>query len=157
MELLRALPAESKTDPDTQLLIAVLLTNGGDLPEAVKVCQQVLNLDELNAGARYLMALCREHAGDQASASSTTRRPPTWTRGSLCHLFTWDWSPSVRRKWRRRDANLDKHWRFSVAKMRRESFSLEADSHARRSWSFAVRNLALVRAFPKNLIKVATS
>ncbi len=68
MELLRALPAESKTDPDAQLLIAVLLTNGGELPEAEKVCQHVLNLDELNAGAHYLMALCREHAGDQAGA-----------------------------------------------------------------------------------------
>ena len=68
MELLRALPAESKTDPDAQLLIAVLLTNGGDLPEAEKVCRHVLNLDELNAGAHYLIALCREHVGDQVGA-----------------------------------------------------------------------------------------
>ncbi len=68
MELLRALPAESKADPDTQLLIAVLLTNGGDLPEAEKVCRHVLSLDELNSGAHYLVALCREHAGDQAGA-----------------------------------------------------------------------------------------
>jgi chemotaxis protein methyltransferase CheR len=66
--LLRALPTESKTDLDTQLLMAVLLTNAGDLPEAEKVCQQVLNLDELNAGAHYLMALCREHVGDQLGA-----------------------------------------------------------------------------------------
>jgi len=68
MELLCALPAESQTDPDTQLLIAVLLTNRGDLPEAEKVCRNVLNLDELNAGAHYLMALCREHAGDRDGA-----------------------------------------------------------------------------------------
>ena len=68
MELLRALPAESQADPDTQLLIAVLLTNGGDLPEAERVCLHVLNLDELNAGAHYLMALCREHAGDRDGA-----------------------------------------------------------------------------------------
>ncbi len=68
MELLHALPAESKTDPDAQLLIAVLLTNGGNLPEAERVCQHVLNLDELNAGAHYLIALCREHAGDSAGA-----------------------------------------------------------------------------------------
>jgi chemotaxis protein methyltransferase CheR len=66
-DLLRALPAESDADPDTQLLMAVLLTNRGELPEAEKVCRHVLNLDELNAGAHYLMALCREHAGDQAS------------------------------------------------------------------------------------------
>jgi chemotaxis protein methyltransferase CheR len=68
MELVRALPPESLADADTQLLMAVLLTNGGDLPEAEKVCQHVLNLDELNAGAHYLIALCREHVGDQAGA-----------------------------------------------------------------------------------------
>jgi chemotaxis protein methyltransferase CheR len=68
MEVLRALPAESKADPDTQLLLAVLLTNGGDLPEAEKVCLHVLKLDELSAGAHYLMALCREHAGDRKAA-----------------------------------------------------------------------------------------
>lgn len=69
IQLLRSLPPESKTDPDTQLLIAVLLTNGGDLPEAERVCQHVLHLDELNAGAHYLMALCRERAGDRAGAA----------------------------------------------------------------------------------------
>jgi chemotaxis protein methyltransferase CheR len=68
MELLRALPTESKADLDTQLLLAVLLTNGGDLPEAEEVCLHVLKLDELNAGAHYLMALCREHAGDREGA-----------------------------------------------------------------------------------------
>lgn len=68
MELLRALPPESNTDPDAQLLIGVLLTNSGNLSEAEKVCRHVLNLDELNAGAHYLMALCREHAGDQQGA-----------------------------------------------------------------------------------------
>jgi chemotaxis protein methyltransferase CheR len=67
-ELLRALPAESKADPDTQLLLAVLLSNGGDLPEAEKVCLDVLKLDEWNAGAHYLMALCREQAGDREAA-----------------------------------------------------------------------------------------
>jgi chemotaxis protein methyltransferase CheR len=68
IELLRALPPESKVDPDSQLLLAVLLTNGGALAEAEKVCQNVLQLDELNAGAHYLMALCREHAGDRDAA-----------------------------------------------------------------------------------------
>jgi chemotaxis protein methyltransferase CheR len=68
IELLRALPEESKADPDTQLLLAVLLTNGGDVAEAEKVCRHVLKIDELNAGAHYLMALCREHAGDQEGA-----------------------------------------------------------------------------------------
>jgi chemotaxis protein methyltransferase CheR len=68
MQLLLTLPPESKADPDAQLLLAVLLTNGGDLPEAEKICQHLLKLDELNAGAHYLMALCREHAGDCKAA-----------------------------------------------------------------------------------------
>lgn len=64
-ELLRGLPPESKADHDAQLLLAALLTNSGDLPEAEKLCQGLLDLDELNSGAHYLMALCREHAGDR--------------------------------------------------------------------------------------------
>jgi chemotaxis protein methyltransferase CheR len=67
-DLLRALPPESKADPDTQLLLGALLTNSGQLPEAEKVCQRLLKLDELNAGAHYLIALCREHAGDRNAA-----------------------------------------------------------------------------------------
>jgi chemotaxis protein methyltransferase CheR len=68
MELLRTLPPESKADPDAQLLLAVLLTNAGDLREAEKICRHLLKLDELNAGAHYLMALCRGHAGDYKAA-----------------------------------------------------------------------------------------
>jgi chemotaxis protein methyltransferase CheR len=73
LELLRSLPEGSKADPDTQLLLAVLLTNSGDLPEAEKVCLQVLRIDELNAGAHYLMALCREHVGDREAAMDHDR------------------------------------------------------------------------------------
>jgi chemotaxis protein methyltransferase CheR len=68
MEILRALPPESNADADAQLLLAVLLTNSGELPEAEKVCQRLLQLDELNAGAHYLIALGREHAGDRDAA-----------------------------------------------------------------------------------------
>jgi chemotaxis protein methyltransferase CheR len=68
IEFLDTLPSESKADADTQLLLAVLLTNRGDLLEAEKVCRHVLSLDELNAGAHYLLALCREHAGDPGGA-----------------------------------------------------------------------------------------
>jgi chemotaxis protein methyltransferase CheR len=68
LELLRTLPPESKADPDAQLLLAVLLTNRGNLAEAEKICQHLLELDELNAGAHYLMALCREHVGDRKAA-----------------------------------------------------------------------------------------
>lgn len=68
MDLLRQLPSESVTDPDALLLRAVLLTNTGNLSKAEETCSQLLEVDELNAGAHYLMSLCREHAGDAAGA-----------------------------------------------------------------------------------------
>jgi chemotaxis protein methyltransferase CheR len=73
MDLLQALPAESRTDSDAQLLRAVLLTNSGRLLEAEVVCQQILSKDELHAGAHYLAALCREHAGDRPAAREHDR------------------------------------------------------------------------------------
>lgn len=69
IELLRGLPPGSQAGPEAQLLLAVLLTNRGELAEAEKICSQLLSLDELNAGAHYLMALCREHAGDRRGAA----------------------------------------------------------------------------------------
>lgn len=68
MEVVTALPAEARADPDAQLLRAVLLTSCGQLEEAERVCTHLLQLDELNAGAHYLAALCREHAGDPMGA-----------------------------------------------------------------------------------------
>jgi chemotaxis protein methyltransferase CheR len=68
MGLLQALPVEARTDADAQLLRAVLLTNGGALAEAESVCDQILSKDDLHAGAHYLVALCREHAGDRRAA-----------------------------------------------------------------------------------------
>jgi chemotaxis protein methyltransferase CheR len=73
LELLRRLPAESARDPDAQLLRAALLTNKGSIAEAEALCEVVLELDELNAGAHYLKALCREHAGDAAAAAEEDR------------------------------------------------------------------------------------
>ncbi len=74
-EALAALPtsAGGEFDPDVQLLRAVLLVNGGQLCDAEKVCQQLLAVDELNAGAQYVMALCREQAGDRAAAMDHDR------------------------------------------------------------------------------------
>jgi chemotaxis protein methyltransferase CheR len=69
MDLLHAMPASAHVDPETLLLLAVLLTNAGRLDEAERVCERLLAVDELNAGAHYLMALCCEHAGDAAGAS----------------------------------------------------------------------------------------
>jgi chemotaxis protein methyltransferase CheR len=68
LELIGSLPPDSHEDPDALLLRAALLTNHGRLDESEEVCSRLLALDELNAGAHYLMALCREHAGDSAGA-----------------------------------------------------------------------------------------
>jgi chemotaxis protein methyltransferase CheR len=66
---LRALPAESARDPDVLLLRAVLLTHTGDLARAEVTCNELLVIDEMNAGAHYLLALCREAAGDPRGAT----------------------------------------------------------------------------------------
>lgn len=67
-EAMAALPPEADSNADAQLLRAVILTNSGSLREAEEVCARVLKLDELNAGAHYLMALCREHDGNLPGA-----------------------------------------------------------------------------------------
>jgi chemotaxis protein methyltransferase CheR len=68
LEALAHLPAQSKLDPDTILLRAALLTHSGQLEEAERVSAQLIRKDELNAGAHYLLALCRESAGDGTRA-----------------------------------------------------------------------------------------
>ena len=67
-EFLRGLPAGSATDPDAQILLAVLHANSGEIVEAETIARQVLAADELSTGAHYLIALCREHAGDRDGA-----------------------------------------------------------------------------------------
>ncbi len=68
LTILRGLPTETSADPDVKLLMATALTNAGELAAAEEVCREVLTLDELSAGAHYLLALCREHAGDLPAA-----------------------------------------------------------------------------------------
>jgi len=63
LAVLDRLPADSPSNPDALLLRAVLLTNGGRLADAEALCRRILTQDEMNAGAHFLMALCREHAG----------------------------------------------------------------------------------------------
>lgn len=65
LQILKDLPDE---DADGQLLRALLLANSGDLAEAEKTCVKLLRSDELNAGAHYLKALCRESAGDRKAS-----------------------------------------------------------------------------------------
>ena len=63
LALLQRLSPAERTDPATLLLRAALLTHQGDLAEAEKVCHELLRLDDLNAGAHYLLALCCERRG----------------------------------------------------------------------------------------------
>ncbi|HUQ07296.1 MAG TPA: protein-glutamate O-methyltransferase CheR [Kofleriaceae bacterium] len=55
-------------DRDALLLRAVLCTNRGRLVEAETACARLLARGVPEAGAHYLMALCRETAGDPAAA-----------------------------------------------------------------------------------------
>jgi chemotaxis protein methyltransferase CheR len=68
LELLGRLPATSEQDPDVLLLRAALLTHSGDLSAAERASARLLERDELNTGAHYLIALCRESAGDRRGA-----------------------------------------------------------------------------------------
>jgi len=73
LEVLGHLPPETGGDPDIQILRAGLLTNCGDLVAAETVCRQILSANDLDAGAHYLTALCREHAGDAGAAMEHDR------------------------------------------------------------------------------------
>jgi chemotaxis protein methyltransferase CheR len=55
-------------DPETLLLQAVLLTHSGQLENAAQACKDLLAIDDLNAGAQYLLALCCEGVGDKRGA-----------------------------------------------------------------------------------------
>jgi chemotaxis protein methyltransferase CheR len=68
LALVDELPADSARNADVLALRAVLLAHRGDLVAAEDVCRQILAIDELSAGAHYLMALCREGARDRAGA-----------------------------------------------------------------------------------------
>jgi chemotaxis protein methyltransferase CheR len=60
--------ANDASDADTLLLRAVLLTHSGQLDAAASACAELLEFDELSAGAHYLLALCQERKGLLAAA-----------------------------------------------------------------------------------------
>jgi chemotaxis protein methyltransferase CheR len=68
LDLLACVPADSGQDPDVLLLRAALLTHSGQLSAAESVSARLLERDEMNTGAHYLLALCRESAGDRERA-----------------------------------------------------------------------------------------
>lgn len=68
LEQLSALPVAQALDPDVLLLKAVSLSHSGALDAAQAACRALLDRDELNAGAYYVLALCCEGAGDLVAA-----------------------------------------------------------------------------------------
>lgn len=68
LESMHGLSVQFARDPETLLLKAVLLTHSGQLASAVQVCNELLAIDDLNAGAQYLLALCCEGTGDRQGA-----------------------------------------------------------------------------------------
>lgn len=73
LDLVESLPPATSVDPDVLLLRAALLAQGGSLDRAERACHELLAIDELNAGAHYLLALCREGVGDQGGAAEHDR------------------------------------------------------------------------------------
>jgi chemotaxis protein methyltransferase CheR len=55
-------------DADQALLQAVVAAQAGRFDTARELCELLLERDELNAGAQYVLALCHEHAGDTERA-----------------------------------------------------------------------------------------
>ncbi len=75
-EALRLLVASStRAEPcaDEQLLRAMLLASTGKMESAERLCHELLGVDELNAGAHYVVAICREHACDPEAAIAHSR------------------------------------------------------------------------------------
>jgi chemotaxis protein methyltransferase CheR len=60
-------------DPGALLLCAVLQQQSGKLADAEHTCQRLLEIDDLSAGAHYVLALCRENAGDLAASADHDR------------------------------------------------------------------------------------
>jgi chemotaxis protein methyltransferase CheR len=63
LDYIRAGPPAGR-DPDMLLLEAALLVHGQKVEAAEETCSRLLCIDELNAGAHYVLGLCREQLRD---------------------------------------------------------------------------------------------
>lgn len=73
LALISRLPPASANDPDVLLLTATILAHGGQPVAAEETCRRLLSIAGLNAGAHYVLALCREAVGEAASAAEHDR------------------------------------------------------------------------------------
>lgn len=78
LAVLNALPRPEAEDTDALLLQAVLQLQTGDVGEAERTGQALLRVDDLNAGAHYVLALCCEARGNESAAAEHDR--------IACHL-----------------------------------------------------------------------
>lgn len=69
----QGLRPEADKGPDILLLEAVLLAHSGQLASSEDACLRLLRIDELNAGAHYALALCRDSSGDTCGAAEHDR------------------------------------------------------------------------------------
>lgn len=68
LDALGAAPVAALEDPDVSLLRAALLVHSGNLEAARQASTELLERDEFNSGAHYLLALCHEGLGDRPRA-----------------------------------------------------------------------------------------
>ncbi len=69
LKVIRDFSSESGADPDVLLLHAVLLAHSGQFAGSEEECRRLVALDELNAGAHYVLALCSEGVGNHQRAA----------------------------------------------------------------------------------------
>jgi len=69
LAVVESLPDGPESEPETLLLYAVLLIQCGRIDRAEETCGRLLARDGINAGAHYLLGLCRESAGDATGAA----------------------------------------------------------------------------------------
>lgn len=69
LDTMQALPQAAERDPDVALLQAALQVHSGKLEVARATCTALLQRDELNAGAHYLLALICEAERDLGGAA----------------------------------------------------------------------------------------
>jgi chemotaxis protein methyltransferase CheR len=84
---LEGLPEHEREQPLMQLLRAALHLQSGSFREAERLGEALAGKGSLDAGAHYLLGLCREQAGDAASARARYERAvhlePTFALGHL--------------------------------------------------------------------------
>ena len=73
LSLLEELKPELRRDADVLQLTATLLVHAGRRLEAQELAQELLQIDELNMGAHYVLALCNEHSGEREAAMDHNR------------------------------------------------------------------------------------